>query len=48
MEIVECYFLVFMVMMCYRGKFIKIVYLDVIIYFFDEGKVVEEKWKKWY
>jgi hypothetical protein len=35
-------------MMRYRGKFGRAAYSDIVLYPSDEGKVLEEKWKKWY
>ena len=35
-------------MMRYRGKFSRSAYPDIIIYPSDEGKVLDEKWKRWY
>ncbi|KAK4158487.1 zinc finger protein klf1 [Chaetomidium leptoderma] len=37
-----------MAMMRYRGKFGRSAYSDMVIYPSDEGKVLEEKWKRWY
>lgn len=34
-------------MMRYRGKFGRSAYPDIVIYPSDEGKVLEDKWKKW-
>ncbi|KAK4181650.1 putative transcription factor [Triangularia setosa] len=48
MEIAECHLSVPIAMMRYRGKFTKTAYPDVIIHPSDEGKTLEEKWKKWY
>ncbi|KAK0667582.1 putative transcription factor [Cercophora samala] len=48
MEIAECHLSVPIAMMRYRGKFTKTAYPDVIILPSDEGKALEEKWKKWY
>ncbi|KAK4186449.1 C6 transcription factor RegA [Podospora australis] len=48
MEIAECHLTVPIAMMRYRGKFSRIAYPDIVIHQSDEGKVLEEKWKKWY
>jgi hypothetical protein len=34
--------------MRYRGKFGRAAYPDIIIYPSDEGKLLEEKWRKWH
>ena len=35
-------------MMRYRGKFSRSAYPDIVIYASDEGKVLEDKWRRWY
>ncbi len=35
-------------MMRYRGKFSRSAYPDIVIYPSDEGKVLDDKWKRWY
>ncbi|KAK4230534.1 putative transcription factor [Podospora fimiseda] len=48
MEIAECHLPVPIAMMRYRGKFGRTAYPDIIFYPSDEGKVLEDKWKRWY
>ena len=35
-------------MMRYRGKFGRAAYPDIVCHPSDEGKVLEDKWKRWY
>jgi hypothetical protein len=35
-------------MMRYRGKFGASAYPEIIVYPSDGGRVLEEKWKRWY
>ncbi|KAL2017895.1 hypothetical protein VTK56DRAFT_1551 [Thermocarpiscus australiensis] len=48
MEIAECHLSIPIAMMRYRGKFGRAWYPDISICPSDEGKALEEKWKKWY
>ncbi|KAK3983920.1 zinc finger protein klf1 [Cladorrhinum sp. PSN332] len=48
MEIAECHLPVPIAMMRYRGKFGRTSYPNVVFYPSDEGKVLEDKWKRWY
>ncbi|KAB5551149.1 hypothetical protein GE09DRAFT_1125088 [Coniochaeta sp. 2T2.1] len=47
MEIAECHLNIPIAMMRYRGKFQRSHYPQLVIEPTDEGKVLEEKWKKW-
>ncbi|KAK3329359.1 hypothetical protein B0H66DRAFT_20445 [Apodospora peruviana] len=48
MEIAECHLSVPIAMMRYRGKFQRSSYPSIIVDPSDEGRVLEEKWKRWY
>ncbi|KAM7191545.1 C6 transcription factor RegA [Naviculisporaceae sp. PSN 640] len=48
MEIAECHLQVPIAMMRYRGRFQRSSYTSVVIDPSDEGKVLEEKWRRWY
>ncbi|KAK3310107.1 uncharacterized protein B0T15DRAFT_24611 [Chaetomium strumarium] len=48
MEIAECHLSIPIAMMRYRGKFGASAYPDITVYPSDEGRVLEEKWKRWY
>ncbi|KAK4168553.1 zinc finger protein klf1 [Cladorrhinum sp. PSN259] len=48
MEIAECHLPIPIAMMRYRGKFGRAAYPDIVLYPSDEGKVLEDKWKRWY
>lgn len=47
MEIAECHMTIPIAMMRYRGKFNRSHYPQVVIDPTDQGKTLEEKWKKW-
>lgn len=48
MEIAECHLQIPIAMMRYRGRFQRSSYTPVVIDPSDEGKVLEDKWKRWY
>ncbi|KAM7223238.1 hypothetical protein V8F06_001451 [Rhypophila decipiens] len=48
MEIAECHLQIPIAMMRYRGRFQRSSYPSVVVDVSDEGKVLEEKWKRWY